>query len=112
MESFSDSNVRKHICNLPEGFLHGSYEYLWLFAGHRTQLCQCCGQEGGEEEGGAQEVQDLQREVLTQHMLQEPYGDLQQSGGEVHTHLHHILGARCSRPTVHTLHNGELFSKS
>ena len=59
--------------------------HFWLFACNRTKLGQRGGQEGGEEEGGAQEVEDVQRQLFAQHMLQEPNGHLQESGGEVDT---------------------------
>ena len=75
--------------------------HLRLFAGHRPQLSQCGGEQGGEEEGRAQQVQDLQRQLLTQHVLEEADGDLQQGGGKVDAHLHHILGARARGPGLH-----------
>ena len=44
-------------------------DYLRLLAGHWTQLGQGGGEEGGEEEGRAQQVEDFQREVLIQYVL-------------------------------------------
>ena len=76
--------------------IHGMLKechYLWLLACDRSQLSEGGGEQGGEEEGGAQEVEDLQRQLPTHNVLQEPNSHFKQSGGEVDTHLHHILGA-------------------
>lgn len=67
--------------------------YLGLLAGHGAKLGQSGGKEGGVEEGGAEELQDLWLESLSHGLLQEADHNVEQGGGEMDTHLDHILRA-------------------
>ena len=67
--------------------------YPGLPACDGTQLGQGGRQEGGEHEGGAEQLQSGRGQPRLQGSLQEVDGDLEQRGGEMHTQLDHVLGA-------------------
>ena len=72
--------------------------HLWLFASDWPQLSQSCRKKGREHERRPQKFQDGRSQPHPQGLLQEVDGDFEESGGQVDTQLHHVLGASWHGP--------------
>ena len=65
--------------------------YLWLSASHWSELSEGGGEEGGVEERGTKEFQDVRSKPLPHGSLQEADHHIKQGGGKMDAHLDHVL---------------------
>ncbi len=72
--------------------------HLSLSASHGPQLCKGGGKEGGEQEGGAQQLEGGWGELRPKGPFQEPHGDIHEGGGQVDTQLDYVLRTGDGRP--------------